>query len=217
MQQDIASVVHSVLTYGLRLKERLERGEPLDFDTEQSELKKRLLSEPEARRWAEFGGDRGESGRGEHFLGIRYALTCWLDEVFILDSPWGPQWNDRSLERALYDSRDRGYKFWEQAQRADIRPGTDASEVFFLCAMLGFRGEMRDRPLELQNWVNAVRARILRGQEQGCRLPAELEPPSDVPSRHGRQRMQRMVLLWGAALLLLLPVAVLLVAIQWWR
>src|SRR5262249_6052445 len=183
VQRDIAGVAPRVLTGGVRLREGRGGGEPLDFDTEQSELKKRLLSEPEARRWTEFGGDRGESGRGEHFLGIRYALTCWLDEIFILDphSPWGPQWNDRSLGRALYDSRDRGYKFWEQAQRAEIRPGTDASEVFFLCVMLGFRGEKRDRAVELQNWVNAVRARILRGQEQGVRLPAELEPPSDAP------------------------------------
>src|SRR6266446_4029510 len=111
MREEIANLVHPVLTYGLRLKDRLERGEALDFDAEQAALKGLLLGELEAKRVPEFGGQSADSasmarmsmgGRRnpDHFLGIRYALACWLDELFILDSPWERAWNERKLEEA---------------------------------------------------------------------------------------------------------------------
>ena len=35
------------------------------------------------------------------FLGVRYALACWLDDIFILDSVWREQWNANKMEYAL--------------------------------------------------------------------------------------------------------------------
>src|SRR3954452_8426837 len=100
MQESIAQLVHPVFTYGLQLRERLARGESPTFEIEQAALKGLLLSDIEARRYPEFGGDgdaQGESrGRGaDRFLGLRYALVCWLDELFITDSPWSARWNER--------------------------------------------------------------------------------------------------------------------------
>src|SRR5689334_16971706 len=145
MQESIAQLVHPVFGYGLQLKERLARGEALTFEIEQAALKGMLLSEIEARRWADFGGEGDQAGRGrggQQFLGIRYALVCWLDEVFIRDSPWSARWNERKLEVALSGTNDREGKFWEQAKLTEARSGSDAIEVFFLCVMLGFRGEV---------------------------------------------------------------------------
>src|SRR6266852_5305509 len=104
MREEIANLVHPVFVYGLRLKERLDLGE----------------SGSAARM--SMGGRRSP----EVFLGIRYALACWLDEVFILDSPWGRIWNERKIEEALYGTNDRAWFFWEQAQHAANRTGVDA-------------------------------------------------------------------------------------------
>src|SRR6188474_1267563 len=99
MRDDIANLVNPVITYGLRLKERLEHGETPDFYNEQAQLKGMLLGELEARRIADYGGDAGsDSGGGgrrspDAFLGIRYIMACWLDEIFIIDSAWASQWN----------------------------------------------------------------------------------------------------------------------------
>jgi type VI secretion system protein ImpK len=222
MRAEIANVVHPILASGLRLKQMADRREPFDLDREQAALKKLLLSDPEARRWAEYGGEGagqdsllglhhgtggGRRPGGEPFLGIRYALVCWLDEIMV-DSPYGQHWNERKLETALYGTNERADAFWEQARRAEGRVGSDASEVFFLCVMLGFRGMLRGRPEQLSQWVNAVQARIAKGQGQDCPIPAEQDPPINVVPRQGRERLQRVVLIWGAALLLLIPVAV---------
>src|SRR5207253_1176639 len=136
VRDDIGNLVHQVFSHALRLKERLAKGEQADLETEQAMLKGMLLSDHEARRFADYGGDRGldlssvsrtmEGRRGaEGFLGIRYALACWLDEIFILDSPWEAVWENHLLERALYGSRDRAWLFWEQARRAEARAGGD--------------------------------------------------------------------------------------------
>jgi type VI secretion system protein ImpK len=223
MQPDIANVVHPVLAHGLRLKQMAEDKEPFDLDQEQAALKKLLLSDPEARRWTEYGGDagggkpedsilgvRGGPPRrwGESFLGVRYLLVCWLDEIMV-DSPYGQHWNERKLETVLYGTNDRAESFWEQARRAEGRVGTDASEVSFLCVMLGFRGMLRNQPEQLQKWVAAVHERITKkGHGADCPIPPEQDPPSNVPPRRGRERLQRLVLIWGAVLLALVPAAV---------
>jgi type VI secretion system protein ImpK len=219
MQPDIANVVHSVLGYGLRLRQRADDREPLDIDQEQTTLKQLLLSDTEAQQWVEYGGEAGRGSLrasrgppaarrgGEQFLGIRYLLVCWLDEV-MADSPVGPQWDERPLETALYGTGERAQAFWEQARRAERRSGGDATQVCFLCVMLGFRGSLRDQPEQLQRWVSAVQKRVIAAQGQECPIPAEQDPPINVPPRRGRERLQHVLLVWGAVLLLLIPVAV---------
>ncbi|TMQ33193.1 MAG: DotU family type IV/VI secretion system protein [Planctomycetota bacterium] len=219
MREEIANLVHPVFMYGVRLQERLQKGERLDLDTEQAALKALLLTEMESRRYSDFGGEAGQDGsiafpsrtelarRGtDSFLGIRYALVCWLDEIFILDSPWGRLWNEHKLETALYGTNLRAEWFWQQARLAESRTGTDALEVFFLCVMLGFRGELREEPAKLQQWVLNTQARVVRQQGQEWPAPPEHDPPTNVPPRHGRERFERMVLLVAVAILVLIPV-----------
>src|SRR5262249_62306200 len=125
----------------------------------------------------------GESAmrRDEAFLGIRYALVCWLDEIFILDSPWASEWNERKLEEGLYGTNDRAWKFWEQARKAEARPGTDALEVYYLCVVLGFRGDLRNAPERLAGWRNTIESRIAKGQGQERQGPPGRTQPLDVP------------------------------------
>src|SRR5262249_4336606 len=144
-----------VLRYGVRLRGRVDRNPRLDLRTEQGELRKLLRAEPDARRWVDYGGD------GHNFLGIRYALACWLDEIFCAHpSEWGDRWNNNKLETALYNTNERGWKFWEEARRAEERADKDALEGFYLCVILGFRGEMRGRPREVAEWRDRVEAQF---------------------------------------------------------
>src|SRR4051794_23830402 len=99
MQEEIANLVQPVFAHGLALRDRLEAGQSLNIEVEQAALKAMLLTEMEAQRWLDYGADanRGRSGEGEAeatFLGIRYAMACWLDELFILYSPWERVWNE---------------------------------------------------------------------------------------------------------------------------
>jgi type VI secretion system protein ImpK len=215
MRDEIANLVYPVLDYGMGLKDRLERGLAPDLELEQMELKRLLGSEGDARRLSDYGGDsmvahsvgvpRGGVRGGDAFLGIRYALVCWLDELFILDSAWSTEWNERKLEVALYGTNDRAWKFWEQARRAETQPGGDALEVFFLCVMLGFRGDLREDTTKLQAWVAGTQIRVAKSQAQEWQVPPELQPPTNVPPLRGRDRLQRMVLIVGLVLLIVIP------------
>jgi type VI secretion system protein ImpK len=212
MQDSLANYVYPVLDYGIRLKERLDRQEDLDFDRERATLKG-LLTNPEALRVPDFGGDVDTRSlvvsrrSADSFLGIRYALVAWLDDVFILESPWSRLWNERKLETDLYGTNVRAELFWDQARRAEARATTDALEAYYLCVMLGFRGELADQPEKVEAWANAALARISRSQGQEWVLPPELEPPVNVPPLYGREHMQRMVLVGGAFALVLILIA----------
>src|SRR5262245_34708680 len=124
MRKEIADLVYPVFTYALRVKEQLARGDSPTLSREQAGPKGLLKSESEARRWSDYSGEQSVgasiAGRGSpsSFLGIRYALVCWLDEIFILDSPWRREWNEKKLETELYGTNERNEKFWEQAKRA---------------------------------------------------------------------------------------------------
>jgi type VI secretion system protein ImpK len=216
MRDAVANLVYPVLMHGLRLHERLERGEQPDLDQEQATLKGLLGAEAgRTRLWADSGGEMmavSESvsrplGGGMQLPAFRYGLVCWLDELFTVESRWKSEWTERKLEEALYGSNDRAWKFWDQARRAEARPGTDDLEVFFLCVMLGFRGDYRDQPDKLRAWRDAVEGRVTRGAGQEWPAPPEREPPGSVPPLRGRERLQRMILVAAAVLLVLVPAA----------
>ena len=227
MREEIANLVHPVFASGLRLVQRLRAGENPSLEAEQANLFGLLMGESEARKWPEFGGDaedervRGGGGGGSElapvssrFLGIRYALVCWLDEMFVMDSPWAERWNEHKLEVRLYGSNDRAWRFWEQARLASDRPGTDALIAYFLCVMLGFGGELSDDPPRLAGWVASTRAQLRRGRDRQWQGPPELDPGTFVPPLSGRQALQRMILVGGAVLLALVPVVAFLIARQ---
>lgn len=200
MREELANLVHPILAAGLNLRDRLLLGQEPAIATEQAVLRSLLLSDREAARWPDFGGSRGEP-----FLGVRYALVCWLDELFTLESPWERLWNENKLEMMLYRSNDRAWKFWEQAHLAESRPDTDALETFYLCVLLGFRGEQRLDSHQLKSWTSAAQTRVapVRGRE--WQAPLERDPVTHVPPLRGRDGFQRMIMVGGVALLLMIP------------
>jgi type VI secretion system protein ImpK len=219
MREEVGNLVHRILHAGLDLRDRLAANESPDLEKEQAKLKG-LLADAEGRRYHEFAGDSGPEtsmmgGRGgggaaaragaDAFLGVKYALVCWLDEVFSLDAPpeWASRWGEETLELDLYGMRDRAINFWQQARKAESRPN-DALEAFFLCVMLGFRGDYRDQPDKLQGWVSSAYALISKGQGQEWSAGEELPAKTDVDPLRGRDKMQRMVLIAGALLLLVI-------------
>jgi type VI secretion system protein ImpK len=198
MRPETAELAYPIFRHGLRLLERLRRGEKPDLRHEQVELKKLFQT---SRGVLGTPPPADEPGGG--YLGPRYPLACWLDEVFILDpqSPWKAEWRDQTLEFALFRRRDRAFLFWEQARQAEARADADALEVFYLCVMLGFRGDLRDNPGGLLDWRDSVEAILGRGRPADWpHKPPELPlPETNVPPLRARDRL-RWLLLTGSAL-----------------
>jgi type VI secretion system protein ImpK len=221
MNPAMAKQFHEIVGYGLDLKEKLEQGArpPLDYELER--LRASLLGGSELRNDPEYTGEKGTSGdirvtqgRGmdNRFLGARYALTCWLDEIFIADSPYADAWNERKLEVSIYGgSSDRAWRFWEQARLAEKRPGTDALEVFYWCVMLGFRGELREQPDKLRDWVVGIRDRIRRAHRVELSLPADQGFNTHVPQLVGRDRFGGMIKVAAALALIAVPLIIVLI------
>jgi type VI secretion system protein ImpK len=216
MRDDIANLVYPVLTHGLRLKERLQRGERPNLSSEQAALKGLLGSATQSHPWGTDGApvsvmqSIAPGQRGGSFLGIRYGLTCWLDEIFI-DSPWSEEWNEQKLEQSLYHSNLRYHKFWEQARLAEAMPGGDALEAFLLCVLLGFRGELGEKQDQLREWVATAQMRL--GRTQGAAAPPvpEGQMEANVPVLPWADRYQTMVKVVSIGLLCLVPIAAFLV------
>jgi type VI secretion system protein ImpK len=213
MRDEVAKLVFPIIVGGLDLRERLARGDArLDLRRAQEPLKKGLLVRSPGAE--EFWGDEdrkpGPIPRATDdvrrrlttsFLGIRYALASWLDEIFTEDTcPWKDEWNNHKLEVAFFSpTAERAWIFWEQARMAETRPDDDALEVFFLCVMLGFRGDWGREPDRLKDWIDRTRARVTRGQASPP-LPTELELVPHHPPHRGRDRFARMLVV-GAVIL----------------
>lgn len=206
MREQLADIVYPVVAYALQLRERVQRGEQLDMSSEQTRLRSLLNAPSPAQTSEDYTGDADQN-----FLGIRYALTCWLDELFILHSRWGDQWNNAKLEELIYRTNPQGgWKFWQQAKLAQTRSSLDALEVFYLCVMLGFRGEGPQEET-VQAWQNAMEDLVLSGQQQVWPdLPQELKPESNAPPRRGRERLRSAMLLLFVFLAPLIPLIIIL-------
>ncbi len=146
MTKKFRGIIQPIIMATLELKDRLDRGEAPNIDTEQARLTALIQTDVEARRVIDYGGD------GMNYMGARYALVCWIDELFIVYSSWGDQWRKKSMEVAVYGgTADRAWKFWEQAEMAQKgrTASLDALEAFFLCVMLGFRCRFLNDPAKL--------------------------------------------------------------------
>jgi type VI secretion system protein ImpK len=215
MRDDLTGHVYPVLQHGLRLRARLDRGERPILAAEQAELKRLLGSPTQPAPWG-MGRDVAASiaiSEPTRFLGIRYALACWLDEIFI-DSPWSREWDEKKVESALFETNIRYRNFWEQARLAETTPdSTDAVEAFLMCVLLGFRGELAEKPDAFREWVSAAKSRA--GKGYGKELPAvpEVTPSSNVPLLLGVEGYRKMARTLGLTLLAALPIVTFLVVL----
>lgn len=193
MNDELTRHILSVINYGIKLKDRLDSGEALMLDTENATLKQMLWGEGVVRGHPDYGDNvpRPVMPDSREFLGIRYALACWLDELFIEDvnSPWREDWRERALESEIYGgSQERAWRFWAQAEIAEKRPSPEAIEAYLWCVMLGFRGD--PRLVDPAQWAERVRKRVLAARQQEVRLPADLNLRTNVPALRGRDRFR---------------------------
>ncbi len=217
MRKEIADYVMPVLRSAIEYKEGLRTNENV-WKFRFQECQKKMLALLQAPIRDDLRGDvlgeqrPYESGAGiskAGFLGIRYALVCWLDEIFILDSAWKDQWNVNSMESTLYRSRERATEYWSQVQRAQTRPTRDALEVYYLCVMLGFRGEMIEKPTELAAWRDGVQSQITQAEGRIYSAPPGLSVQPDVHRPlTGAAKMQKWFMVTAAIVLAFIPVLI---------
>lgn len=211
MRKEIADIVFPVLRKAIEIKEGLRTNERAwDFAESQKKLLALLQAPfPEKYRSDVVGDQRAIdasiSTTRLGFLGIRYALACWLDEIFIGDSAWKDRWNGSKVETSLYGINDRASEFWKQAQRAQSRPTRDALEVYYLCVMLGFRGELIDNPDDVISWRESVEPQITQGEDREYTAPPGLTIAPNVRALKGAAEMQRWIMIATIIGLLFIP------------
>jgi type VI secretion system protein ImpK len=215
MRKEIADLIFPVFRKTIELKEGLaDHPRSMDFTAGQKRLLALLQSPvPESLRPDLLGDQRSIDGVGTNrigFLGMRYALACWLDEIFIADSPWKDQWNDSKVETTLYGINERASEFWKQAQLAQTWPTREALEVYYLCAMLGFRGEMIGKSTEMQAWREKVEPQITQGEGREYALPPGMTITPNVRALKGAPVMQRWFVFATVMGLLLIPLVIVL-------
>jgi type VI secretion system protein ImpK len=189
MAEDLVAEVYPLLRQALRYRDELMQSKPLSIERVQSDLrgKMRVSDRGEARRDGGYG-----EGQADDYLGTRYALVCWLDELFIIDSPWNAQWTESKFEAQMYRTNDRAWKFWEQATMASARSDRVALQVFHLCMLLGFRGNLHERTRELAEKREQIENQAgLKGKVTWTEEPAETPvPPPEVDILTAPQRLR---------------------------
>lgn len=220
MRPDLAQQTFQVLLHGLDLRDRVRNGQRPALGPEQAKCKSLLGPSNAPAPWGTAAHDphnslateRGVGLGGGEFLGIRYALTCWLDEILI-DIGWR-EWDENKLELSLYRTNVRYHNFWQQDRLAEAIPEAgDAKEAFLLCVLLGFRGEMADTPDVLKEWANAAKGRVTRQMGKEPTAPPEKPPVTDVPPLLGIQGYRTMTRWLLLGLLVAIPATVLLLAL----
>ncbi len=116
-------------------------------------------------------------GAGQEWDLAKYAIVSWVDEVLV-DTPWEGQewWSNNVLEMALFTTRACYEQFFVRAKEASTLDRRDALEVFYVCAVLGFRGLYREPelsavaiqshglPSDLETWAKQTAMSIRLGQ-----------------------------------------------------
>jgi type VI secretion system protein ImpK len=213
MNDKLAAIVYPVLRAGLGLKDDVLRGVPGNALPEpklrvrREEIRGKLKTANEALRDPDYGGD------GQVFNGARYALTVWLDEMFVKDVPVGSVcqefWTRSLLETALYNMAEGGHAFWEQAEMAERLGHTDALEVFYLCVLLGFRGDRRGQADQVRQWRQEVEAQLSVSNKKWPEEPMSIVPGSNEPPPLGA--LDRLRVAWLRLGLFAAPLLVLVV------
>jgi type VI secretion system protein ImpK len=148
---------------------------------------------------------RGWIDQAEAILGQRpdwqlakYALVAWIDDVLI-EAPWEGRgwWKENALEVEIFNTRLRNEQFYLKAKEASGQARKDALEVFYVCAVLGFRGLYRDPmaaaalaeprglPADLETWARqtsmAIQLGLGRPPISEVSVPAAGAPPLEGP------------------------------------
>lgn len=198
MTPETAHLVDPVFSRTRQLRDALLAGHNDQLVTGRSEIKELLsrVQDAELASGLQSGSD---------YLGLRYPLACWIDEVMTDDASTSGVWNENKLEGELFGTNDRAWMFWRQAQLAETLRRDEALSVFYLCVSLGFTGQHRNDPDKLAAWMH--RTRISLGIVPELKLPfaGDLAPATDAPPLTGASALRRASYVGWAAAVFLLP------------
>ena len=208
MNKPFGRIVYKVIGESLNIKDKLDRGETPDIEAVREQLLSLIRSESEGRRLPDYIGEGA-------YLGARYALACWVDELFIIhcQPPWADDWKERTLEFELFGTNVAATKFWEQADivlrhpgaaRTQMQPGLDAVETFFLCTILGFRGTYFDNLSKVRQYIEEMRPMLTR--PTNWQPPRDLGVQTNVTPLTGRESLRRVVGIYGGLTLVIILV-----------
>lgn len=135
MTPEFADLVNPIFHHTLQLIDRLRGGETFDLSIEHSQFRNQF-SKAEAA-----ASQPGCAVKLEEFQLAKRALVYWVDEVLTLNEP---NWENHSLEWHYYKHYDRAWLFYVDAETKARRSSADVIEVFYLCLVLGFEGDIAD-------------------------------------------------------------------------
>ena len=121
MRKEIADIVFPVFGKQLKSKKGAHEERAWDFADAQKKLLA-LLQAPFPISFAPISSaisaiDASISTTRLGFLGIRYAMACWLDEIFIGDSPWKDH-GTAAKSRRICTALTTASEFWKQRRNA---------------------------------------------------------------------------------------------------
>lgn len=172
MQPLLAKPILKVFQRAFLVLDSIDKNIDLNFFAERATLSDLVMDIPEIelvpkRKIKSDFNDGTSSGVFDNlqnrsgFLGLRYPIICWLDELFTHPScAWADKWNEQKLEIQFFDSNDRAWQFWDQAKLAEQFSTLDYLEVFFLASVLGFHGTKNDDSPELIGWQNKIASKL---------------------------------------------------------
>jgi type VI secretion system protein ImpK len=199
MTPKFAQAIDPIYLYVLDLIERIDKDENPHPQEEQLRIRAQI--------------DQAEAilGTSEEWSLAKYAIVSWIDEMLV-DSPWDGRewWSNNVLEVEFFNSRLCNEQFYLKAKQAATLPRRDALEVFYNCAVLGFRGLYRDPmltellsqshglPGDLETWSKQTALSIRLGQGRAP-LTGEKQVVRGAPPRKTLHR-----LIWSWLLVVLL-------------
>jgi len=185
MTPDFAAAIDPVFLHVLGVLERIGQNEALSAHEERDSVMNWL-------RQAE-----AQLGQRQEWDLAKYALVAWIDDLLI-EAPWEGRlwWKENALEVEIFNTRERATQFFVKAQEATRTTRRDALEVYYVCAVLGFRGLYRDPqaaflanqlslPADLESWARQTARAIQLGQG---RPPIQEKPraASSAPPLEGK-------------------------------
>jgi type VI secretion system protein ImpK len=211
VREETEDFVYPIVGSILEVKARLDRGETLSLDEQQSILGRLLARE---LRTEQPTPASDETALSVSIKDLPYVMTCLIDEFFIVNTSWNERWNERKFESKLYATNDRAWKFWRGANLALSTANVDMVEVYLVCLMLGFRGQMAENRQGLEDWVAKAHQLIETRRARIWSDPPTREPRTFVPPLHGRRSFESALLRLGILVLAVVSLLVFLVVRQ---
>lgn len=195
MTPDFALETDRIFAHTLRLLDRIENKETVDYEREQEGLRG-LFAQAESRLGSKPGWDLA-----------KYGLVAWIDERLITAAWEGRDWwANNSLEFSFFRTRTAAKAFFDKAKEAKGLNRRDAAEIFYLCAVLGFRGIYHTGdysligdaklPKDIDAWARTM---AVLPHELSHQRPALTDRPreaSGAPPRNGKFQFVGVLLLF---------------------